>query len=69
MTYISSTCTTASRRPTLLADLITRFAVARQRRALASLDDSALKDIGLTRLEADTEGKRRFWDAPDSWRC
>ena len=69
MTYISTACPTAPRRPTLLADLITRFAVARQRRALVALDDSALQDIGLTRRDATTEGKRRFWDAPDSWRC
>jgi uncharacterized protein YjiS (DUF1127 family) len=69
MTYISTACQTAPRRASLLSALITRFAVLRQRRALVALDDSALQDIGLTRLEATTEGKRRFWDAPDSWRC
>ncbi len=44
------------------------FAIWRERRALARLDDSALKDIGLTRAEAMTEARRPLWDAPQSWR-
>ncbi|NVO54481.1 DUF1127 domain-containing protein [Rhodobacteraceae bacterium B1Z28] len=39
----------------------------RQRRCLARLDDRALKDIGVTRLEADTEARRPVWDAPQFW--
>ncbi len=44
------------------ASLGDMFAVYRERRALARLDDSALRDIGLTREEADREAKRPIWD-------
>lgn len=39
----------------------------RQRRALASLDEAALLDIGLTRDIAAKEAARPMWDAPDHW--
>jgi uncharacterized protein YjiS (DUF1127 family) len=32
-----------------------------QRRALAELDDARLRDIGLTRAEAQVEAARPFW--------
>ena len=38
------------------------FALYRERRALARLDDTALADIGLTREEADAEASRPIWD-------
>ena len=43
------------------------LSLARQRRALARLDDPALEDIGVTRAEADTEAARPIWDAPEHW--
>ncbi|WP_136439237.1 DUF1127 domain-containing protein [Pacificoceanicola onchidii] len=43
-------------------------ALARQRRALARLDDAALSDIGLSRDAAQSEASRPFWDAPSNWR-
>jgi len=36
--------------------------VAAERRRLASLPDEALKDIGLSRVDADAEASRPFWD-------
>lgn len=39
----------------------------RQRRALESLDDAALRDIGLTRDEAQAEASRPVWDVPAHW--
>jgi uncharacterized protein YjiS (DUF1127 family) len=36
--------------------------LARQRRALAQLDDRMLKDIGLSRADVAREVGRRFWD-------
>ncbi len=33
----------------------------RQRRQLAALNDAALKDIGLTRLDVRTEVEKPFW--------
>lgn len=39
----------------------------RQRRALLHLDDRLLKDIGISRHIAKTEGSRPFWDAPPHW--
>ena len=35
--------------------------VARQRRALLALSDRMLKDIGITRAEAEREASRPFW--------
>ena len=34
---------------------------ARQRRTLAALDDHVLRDIGITRVEAEREAERPFW--------
>jgi uncharacterized protein YjiS (DUF1127 family) len=47
-----------------LAGLLRTWAVrARQRRALAELDDQLLDDIGLTRSEARREAGKPFWSA------
>ncbi len=35
---------------------------ARSRRDLAGLGDAALKDIGLSRADAEREARRPFWD-------
>ncbi|NRB19655.1 MAG: DUF1127 domain-containing protein [Rhodobacteraceae bacterium] len=67
MTYISTACATTPSRPTVFFGLAERLAVWRQRRALKSLGDHALEDIGVTRAEADTEARRAFWNAPDTW--
>ena len=45
-----------------------RFAIARSRRGLRRLDDHLLRDIGLTRQEAETEASRAAWDVPSHWR-
>ena len=34
---------------------------ARQRRTLAALDDHVLRDIGITRVEAEREAEKPFW--------
>ena len=39
--------------------------VARERRALASLDDRLLSDIGVDRATASQESGREYWDLPD----
>jgi len=38
------------------------FRTLRERRELMSLDDGALKDIGISRADADREWSRPFWD-------
>ncbi len=40
------------------------WSVARERNALAGLDDRMLKDIGLTRCDAEHEFTRDFFDIP-----
>lgn len=40
------------------------FQVARERRQLMALDACALKDIGVSRADADGEARRKFWDLP-----
>jgi len=36
--------------------------ISKQRRALAEMSDHQLKDIGVTRFDAETEAARPFWD-------
>ncbi|MEL6609480.1 MAG: DUF1127 domain-containing protein [Pseudomonadota bacterium] len=43
------------------------MSLARSRRALAELDDAALRDVGLTLDEARTEAARPAWDVPSHW--
>ncbi len=38
-----------------------------QRRALAKLDQAQLRDIGVSRAEAEAEVARPPWDAPRHW--
>ncbi|MHA6262811.1 DUF1127 domain-containing protein [Arenibacterium sp. CAU 1754] len=45
------------------------FGLWRQRQALKSLDNAALRDVGLTREQANAEAQRGFWDAPSNWYC
>ena len=40
------------------------FRVLRERRQLAMLDQSMLKDIGLSKADAYREWSRSFWDLP-----
>jgi uncharacterized protein YjiS (DUF1127 family) len=47
------------RRP--FAILLDGLERARQRRALASLSDTMLKDIGLSRRDVERECRRSFW--------
>lgn len=44
------------------------FATKKQRDALRNLDDNALRDLGLTRNQADAESRRPIWDVPTDWR-
>ena len=55
-------------RPTsLVARILTFLSINRERHHLNALDDHLLRDIGLTRDEAETEAKRSAWDAPERW--
>ena len=65
---IPCTPTAASARRGRWQWLKLRIEIRRQRRQLARLDDRALKDIGLSRAEAEAEARRSFWSAPDHWR-
>jgi uncharacterized protein YjiS (DUF1127 family) len=42
--------------------------LARTRAALRSLDDRMLRDIGVSRAQADSEAARPVWDVPAGWR-
>ncbi len=44
--------------------LLTCREVARQRRGLLALDELALKDVGISRIDALREANRNFWDLP-----
>ena len=55
-------CTVQSRAKTVT--LGTYFDVWKQRRALARLDMSTLKDLGISQAAAQREAARPFWDLP-----
>ena len=44
------------------------FSLWRSRRALNRLDDAALRDVGLSRADAEREARRVAWDVPQNWR-
>ncbi|MEM9229400.1 MAG: DUF1127 domain-containing protein [Pseudomonadota bacterium] len=61
--------TAISTRPSnVLTALVRAHQVSRQRRALSQLPDDILKDLGITRLEANAEARRWFWDLPRTMR-
>ena len=72
MTLAHTDCTsrtaTRSARKGLLETLLTWTGLSRQRRALADLADTQLRDIGVSRSEAETEANRAVWDVPHQWR-
>ncbi|MDM7932835.1 DUF1127 domain-containing protein [Tabrizicola sp.] len=53
--------------PRPVAGLWRLIALSRSRRHLARLDDHLLRDIGLSRAEAEAEVARPVWDAPPHW--
>ncbi|UWQ59657.1 DUF1127 domain-containing protein [Leisingera caerulea] len=71
MTHATASCpaSCSAQKPqhSLLSRLRLLWSVRRQRDQLAALDDRALKDIGLTRSQAEAEARRGFWSAPDHW--
>lgn len=52
----------------LVTKISNRLALSKSRQRLARLDDHLLRDIGLTRPEAEAEAARTPWDAPPHWR-
>jgi len=68
VTHTSATCATKTHTGHgLLARIIGMIAIRRQRNALKNLDDHLLRDIGLTRDEAEIEAEKPLWDAPHYW--
>ncbi len=55
-------------RLSVLATIARLYGTWRQRQSLKALDETALRDIGVTRAQADAEANRPVWDAPDNWR-
>ncbi len=56
------------RRPASIRGLLAMLAVRRSRQTLAVLDDHMLRDIGLTREQAQAEADRAAWDVAPGWR-
>lgn len=51
----------------VLGMVTTALSITRERQTLSDLDDHLLRDIGVTRDDADVETKRPVWDAPNRW--
>ncbi len=61
-----STTLAGASRPRL--SLTVMLDVWRSRRALKSLDQDALADVGLDAKMAHKEAQKPIWDVPDNWR-
>ncbi len=61
-----SACTTR-KGTSPLSYLQSRLNLSRSRRALLSLSEAQLQDIGLTSAQARAEAKRPAWDIPANW--
>ena len=68
--YISASHTRfgrSTRKQGLLGVLLRAYSIWRERQHLAELDDHLLKDIGVTKDQAEAEAERPVWDAPSRW--
>ena len=68
-TRTTATCAPRGTSPAIVAaQLLSRallwLEVRRQRRQLQGLSDAMLRDIGLSRADAERESTRPFWDLP-----
>jgi uncharacterized protein YjiS (DUF1127 family) len=50
-----------------LLGLLRSMALRRSHLRLMELDDHLLRDVGLTRSEAQSEARKSVWNAPDHW--
>lgn len=53
--------------PSVFRTIAAAFSAQSQRKALKSLDDARLRDLGLTYAQALQEAKRPVWDVPNHW--
>lgn len=67
MSSLFKTRALSSRAPSRRMALFSLFDLARERRALARMDDARLSDLGLSREDAQAEAKRPLWDVPSHW--
>jgi len=68
LTHSSTSTHARSGRFSLLSLLTSVVATRRQRLSLADLDDTILRDIGISRSDALRESQRPLWDVPTAWR-
>ncbi|MEL6839782.1 MAG: DUF1127 domain-containing protein [Pseudomonadota bacterium] len=68
---VNPTCVDQAARKTNTKSLWTRIAdmlnTRHQRKALKDLDEHMLRDIGITRQEAEIEAEKPVWDVPRHW--
>lgn len=53
-----------TRRTGLVTRVFRALSLVKQRQDLSRLDPHALRDIGMTKSEAEAEASRPIWDAP-----
>lgn len=51
----------------VLGVVLKALSIWRERQVLHDLDDHMLRDIGVSRNDADVETNRPVWDAPNRW--
>lgn len=58
-----------SNAPSMVSRILQARTLARQRKALAQLDETRLNDLGLTRADVAKETSLTVWDVPQGWRA
>ncbi len=56
-----------ARKVSLLNTLFNLHRIWTERRQLARMDTAQLRDLGLSRQDAEKEARRPAWDAPNQW--
>lgn len=69
MTTIARTARSVRRasKPGLLTRILYAHRLRKERHDLYRLTDAQLRDIGVTRADAEAEARRSAWDAPSHW--
>ncbi len=67
-THPGSCCETPKQHTRMRFAPLTWLGLSRQRRGLTRLTEHQLRDIGLTREQAEAEAQKPFWDVPLHWR-
>ena len=56
-----------AKRQSLVHKFMAMIKLSRQHRTLSLLDESQLRDVGISKSQANQDSRRLAWDAPHHW--